>query len=616
LAGFVLESVTSEGGFGDQLKLVDLGDCEILRGYQFGRVRAGWARWAGSRQLWVRESPNGVFLIEGEPDRLPRINERARDWLPGRTGSFRGFEIERQNEAAPARVCAFVDPLGTRPIFLLRRGHRVLFADKLATIAVNAHGLECAWPELLEACVLGTLFSLGTTVVGAHQLLPGERLDINGNEIALRNGATYPLGPAPEPQPDAAVRLGEALRTAIAETWTDPECRLLLSGGLDSRLLLGLAEGRRKALTLDWYPEETLITQRVAAACEADLKLLPFREDDYCVRMQYGYLVTAGVQQSPLVNNLGMALAWRRSGISAVTHGYFHNSIFRGWTAGPWQRYPDLKTPLAQYMGTRAHYFDKFNDFPHRLQKAALGLISSEGRRLLQTQLKALADSIEPVIVDGFDLTFERLIMKQVARQIYFGIFLGWLEEIDVASPVFQAAAWRWYASTHPADRHHDRAVIELYQMIGRGLADIPDFSSGKAVGAETAEAAQAWRNQFWFPAARAIARTARRFRAAPPPMIRSGRDWDQVYRQPAIANALLEGLDGLKNNPLFDWGAISAERDGFLVGERKSSAVLWMLAKAGQWRKFVDAGGDEHPAVRHIAETAPLDPLPASAGR
>ncbi len=608
MAGFVLESVTSEGGFGDRLKLVDLGDCEILRGYEFGRVRAGWTRWAGSRQLWIRQSRNGVFFVEGEPDRFPIANETARDWLPGRTGSFRGFEIKRPNDGAPARICAFVDPLGTRPIFWLRSGDRVLLADKLATIIANTRGGEAAWPSLLEAAVLGSLYSPGTTVVGAHQFRPGEVVDIDGDRVTVHAGTTYPLGPASHPGHDAGFRLGEALRTAVRETWTDPDCHLLLSGGLDSRLILGLAEDKRRAMTIDWYPDETVIAERVADICGTDLKLLPFRDEDYCSRMQNGYLVTGGVQQSSFVNNLGMATVWRKSGVSALIHGYFHNSIFRGWAAGRWLRFPDLTTTLAKLMGSKAHYFDKYNDFPPRIRTAIVDLISAEGRAVLREQLALLADTIEPVVIDGFDLTFERLIMKQVARQIYFGNFLGWIEEIDVASPVFHAAAWEWYASTHPADRHLDRALIDLYQMIGRGLAEIPDFTSLKPVGANTAEPPHAWQNQVWFPAARAIVKTVRHFKSAPPPEIRPGRDWDQVYRQATIVEALLEGLDSLKDNPLFNWASISAALDGYLAGKLKNSTILWSLAKAGQWQKFVASGGVGHSAVRAVTAAAPLD--------
>ena len=607
MAGFVIESIALRESFVDRLRLVDLGECEIVRGYAFGRVRAGWARWHGSRQLTVRESRDQLLFIEGEPDRQPGPNETAREWLPGRTGSFRGFEIEQPSGGGPARISVFVDPLATRPIFLLSGTSRVLVADKLSTIVANARGLECGWPQLLEAAVLGSLYSPGTTIRDVQQLAPGEIVDVDGVKTSHRTGTTYPLDCAQKPQPDAAARLGEALRTAIGDTWTDPDGRLLLSGGLDSRLILGLAVGERKAMTLDWHPEETPIARRVAAACAADLKLLPFCAEDYRTRMQHGYLVTAGAHDSRLVNNLGMAAGWRRSGIPAIVHGYFHNTIFRGWIAGRWQRHPDLSTVLAQYMGAKAHYFDSFNQFPLRIQAEVVRLLSPEGRRLLEQQLGALAERIRPITIDGFDLTLERLVMSQVARQINFGIFLGWLEEIDIESPVFHEAVWRWYASTHPADRHRDRAVYQLYQIVGRGLAEIPDFSTGRPIRPATAESRETWRNQFWFPAARAIARAGRRLAPPAPPTTPSGgHDWESVYRQPTIIDALQAGIAALDDNPLFDSNAIRVTLSGYLRGELNNSDSLWMLAKMGQWRSFVDRSDQGIPAIRTVAAAEP----------
>lgn len=607
MAGFVIESIAGGDRFSGRLKLVDLGECEIIRGYALGHVRAGWARWAGSRQLTIRESRDRVLFIEGQPDREPRPGETARDWLPGRTGSFRGFEIELLGAGEPARICVFVDPLGTRPIFLWNGAGRVLMADKLSSIVANTTGLECAWPQLLEAAVLGSLYSPGTAILGVQQLGPGEIVDVDGVETSRRQGTSYPLASAQKPRPDAAFSLGQALRTAIGETWTDPNARLLLSGGLDSRLILGLAEGARKAMTLDWHPEETPIARRVAAACAADLELVPFCAEDYCTRMQYGFLVTAGLHDSRLVNNLGMATRWRRDGISAIVHGYFHNTIFRGWTAGRWQRYPDRSTTLAGFMDKKAQYFDNFGHFPLRTRTEIVRLLSAEGRQLLQQQLGALADSIEPVIVDGFDVTFERLVMGQVARQIYFGIFLGWLDEIDVESPVFHEASWRWYASTHPADRHRDRAVFELYQTIGRGLADIPDFTTGNAVRPESAEPAESWRNQFWFPAARAVARAGRRLaRPAAPTQHSRGHDWEEVFRQGPIVDALQAGLEPLYDSPLFDKTAITLALKAYLDRETGSADPLWALAKAGQWANFVNASERDHRAIRVVPDEEP----------
>jgi hypothetical protein len=336
--------------------------------------------------------------------------------------------------------------------------------------------------------------------------------------------------------------LEEALRIAIGETWTEADGRLLLTAGLDSRLILGLSEGKRKAMTVDWWPRETAITRQVAAACGADFEVIPFSPDDYHEMMLNGYLVTA-MHQSRYVNQLGIARRWRQAGIQAITHGYFHNSAYRGWLSERWQRYSDLDTPLAAYMGSKAHHFDIFDQY-FSTRPRVLSLLSGEGHRNLKYQLGRLADSIVPVIVDGFDLTFERRILQNIVRQVYFSVFLGWIEEIDIESPIFHPAIWRWYASTHPSDRYNDNAVNLLYQTVGRGLA----------------------------------------------------------------------GIEEIKGNPLFDTHALESTVVAYLDGDDSVRDALWPAAITGQWHRFVQSAGADHPAVRTVARSNPSC-APASIG-
>jgi hypothetical protein len=504
------------------------------------------------------------------------------------------------------RVCAFVDPLGTRPIYLLSNRKRVCLADKLSTIVANTPGLECDWGGLLEGAVLASMYSAGTSVQRVEQLLPGEIVEIDGVSISRRHRSPYALDLAAKPDPSTPARLGQALKRAVAETWTEPEGRLLLSGGLDSRLILGLAEGPRKTMTVDWYPSETEIVRQIAAACGADLEVLPFVPGDYCERMQNGFLITAAMHQSRNVGQLGIARRWRSAGIPAITHGYFHNTIFRGWMSERWRRFPDRDSPLYDYMGLNSNYFDGFGQYRSMAPKV-LALLSAEGRHELKHQLGRLSESIEPVTVDGFDLTFERRMLGQVVRQVYFSWFLAWLEEIDVESPVFHPAVWHWYSATHPVDRYNDKAVHLLYQTIGRGLAEIPDLSTGKPVRPVREDRRIRWRNQLWYPAARRALRTARRFglwEPRPLPSIPS-QDWEKVFRQQPIVEALYAGIEEIRGNPLFDARQLSSALGVYLSGDNSYLDALWAVAAIGQWHQFVQNAGAQHHAVRTIPEGA-----------
>lgn len=606
MAGFAIHVRPSGRDFSNPLKLVDLGACDDMQCRSFLNIGCAWTRWTGSRQLTVHENTRRMLFVEGEPDRLPTANETAATWLPGRTGSFRGFEIEVVPGGGPARLCAFVDPLGTRPIFVLNRDNAVLVADKLSTVVANVARLECNWGPILEAAVLGSTYSADTTVRGIVQLPAGGIVEVEAGKVGYRQGTVYELETGARPDPDAPRRLGDALRHAVEETWTDLDCRLTLSGGLDSRLILGIAEPGRKTMTFEWEVGETPIALQVAAACESENRVIPFREEDYCAGMLSGYLVTGAMQQSRFVNNLGMATNWRRSGIPGITHGYFHNTVFRGWMSSYWQRYPDTNTPLARYMKKKAHFFDMFGHYPLRHRERVLQLLSPDGRELIARQLGALADSIESVVFDGFDLTFERFVLNRVARQIYFGIFLGWIEEIDVVSPVFHEASMRWYATTHPADRQQDQAIIQLYQQLGRGLADIPDYATGRPIRPRPPRPPAAWRNQFWFPPARALVHAARRLNPTPclprpPPQIAKGlHRWKSTFRQAPILAALEEGIATMQDTGLYDRVALGALLDDYLAHDTVSEDVLWAIAVGGQLAKFVATAGAGGSAVRN----------------
>jgi hypothetical protein len=602
MSGFVVESAVSNNAYSWPLRLVDLGQCEMVATRSLGRTRAAWARWDNSRHLLVLESPTRLLFLEGQPDRLPGRDEPLEQWLDGRGGSFRGFEIEfPDGSRQPERITVFVDRMGSRPVFIRSEAGRVCFADKLSTVVANSPGLECDWGALLECAVIGSTTSAPTSIRDVTMLAPGEVLEIDRANISSRRRRPVVLDSGARPNPDAPKRLEQALRTAVADTWMDSDACLLLSGGLDSRLVLGLSPAATpKTATLDIYPEESVIARKVAAARGADFRLLPFPAEHYCTVMQKGYLVTGGMHQSNLVAFLGLGYEWRKSGIPAIVHGYFHNTIFRGWVAERWQKYPDLDFLLVPYMGPKAHYFD---DFPHNrtLVEEVIALLSEEGRQLLKRQLTMLADQLEPVVVDGFDLTYERLMLKEVARQVNFAGFAGWMEEIDVVSPVFHPEVWRWYATTHPADRHRDLAVRRLYQTLGYGFADIHDLNSGP-VRPLPKDWRETIRNQPWFPAARRIKRKLSRYRKPrQATQTHAPLDYDAIYRQQTIVEALSLGVEALRDNPLFDRAALDTALAGYLAGNNRPAHYLWTVASAGQWHQFVKTCGADEVAVREV---------------
>ncbi|MBV8807311.1 MAG: hypothetical protein JO033_01440 [Acidobacteriaceae bacterium] len=569
------------------MKLVDLGASEVIGSWELGNSRVAIGHWESSRHWRITRTPKRLVLIEGQPDRHPALGESIEDWLIGRAGSFRGFEIEEPAETAYAKVRVFTDPLGTRPVYFLVSRDRVCISDKLSTVVLNSpSGAEPDWGGLLEAAVLGTLYSDKTTVKDAVLLVPGEALEFEGRTLVRRWKNTLPLDAsftAGEVMARPAETLRFALEKAIGETWTDPEIRLLLSGGLDSRILLTLAPGPRKALTVQLYSRETDITQQVAEVAGADLEVVPV--PDYEFPLRWAYLVTGASHDPKFLTHLGLVQNWRKQGISGITHGYFHNTLYRSWAAGPVRRYPNQSSPFFEWMGRNGYYLDRYGCRPANLPRQFYELLSEEGKIVLHRQFRELSDSLISVIVDGYDLTFERRLMGFVARQIYFAGMLAWYEGVDVVSPVFQPSLWTWYTFSHPRDRERDWAIREIFLSLEHPAAKLPDSNTGRPIAHLKIDWRDRIRNQFWYPTFRAIYQSLFH---QPQPYPESAMRWGSRFRELGTLAALEDGVSVLRDNPLFDRSRVQVALDAYRGGDNQFVDAICALAKFGQWQRLV----------------------------
>ena len=587
LSGFVVQNSADISNLPLAMKLIDLGDCEVAGTFELGGAQAAWTYWNNSHQWYITRSENRLLLIEGQPDRYPEASESVEHWLQGRFGSFRGFEIVREGPpTGPATVRVFVDPLCTRPVYYLATGKSVCIADKLSTVIINSdEAVEPDWGGVLEGAVLGTLYSNKTTIVDAVWVAPGEALEFEGGVLRRRWKNPLPVDTSlreSEVLADPAKTLQYALEKAIRETWTDTETRLLLSGGLDSRILLMLAPGRRKTLSLELYTSEARITEQVAEAAGAELDIVP--APDYEFPMKWAYLVTGAMHDSRFVTHLGLVSDWRKRGIPGVTHGYFHNTMYRGWTAGPYEKYPERQSVLYQWMGRNAYYLDKYGCKHERLLRQFHSLLNGDGKALLERQLREFSDALQPVVIDGYDLTFERRLLEFVSRQIYFCVMLGWYEGVDVASPVFQPALWTWYALSRPRHRDRDWAVRELFLTLQHPAAKLPDANTGQPVAHLKPNPRDKIRNQFWYPAARAA---YKKWFWKPKPYEESGMHWAERFREPKTFEAVSDGINNLLDNPLFDRARVQSALEDFRNGNNDLVDTICASMAVGQWQRL-----------------------------
>jgi len=592
------------------LRLVDLGVCTHREGFVGGPARAAWVRAEQSRHWFVRRTSEAVLVIEGSPDRLPRDGESLQQWLPGRWGSFRGFEIAVAASPDSAKIAAFVDPLCTRPIFYKTSPGQLLIADKLSTLALNDRG-DCAphWDAVLPAMILGSAYLYhSTTLEGAGEIAAGETVLFDGVQLSSRLSNTMPADEATSPEAvrsDPTGSLKRALEASVRDCWSDGAAALMLSGGLDSRAILALAGDARKAVTLEMSARETELARQIAQAANAEFFALPFPRDEWLHRLQEGYWIAAASRDSEFVNDIGLNQRLAALGIQAIAHGYLFDTLLKGWLIRPRHQHVDLSNTVYGLMGPAGvHFRETTSRASFHADKDVLGLLSEQGKRQAVAQLKVVAASLRPVSEGQFDITFERHILGWVSKQVHYGCYLSWLEGLDLHSPVFHPALWSWYRNSRAEDRYLGKAYRQMLRTLGHPVFGVADANTGAPIGAAEARWTERAQDKLWYRALRVLWRTVRRDKPAPFTDARSG-----VFRG-TEGKALFEfALETLRGNRLFNAAALERALAEFLEGQDRPFEPLMTIAGAAQWQDLL-ANRHQHSAPQ-IQEVTPEQPAP-----
>lgn len=609
MAGFCIE-VRRDGGVPTRsLRLVDVSQRSVSESFQTEGIAAAWIHPQESRHYWVRHAAGYLLFIEGAPDRLPRKGESLLDWLTGRWGSFRGFEILRASNEEPTQVTAFVDPLCTRPIFYRAVGSQVLIADKLATLSLNSiDDATLNWDAVLEAMLLGSVYRYHlTTLAGAEEIAPGEALVFRGNRIAASH--SNPL-PDDEATSAAAVRadpegsLTQALRRSVRECWTDTNAALLLSGGLDSRAILALAGEGRKAVTIEKTARETEIAQQIAEACRAELIALPYRQDEWLLRAQLGFWLANGTHDSEFINDVGLAERLAPLGIHAIAHGYLFDTILKGWLIRPLHQHADLsQTVLGRLGPAGAHFRDTSSRASFYSDTDLLGMLSKDGKQQAITQLRGTAASLKPVSDGRLDITFERHVLPWVSKQVHYGCYVSWMEGLDLSSPVFHPALWSWYWHSSAEDRYLGRAYRRALVGLRHPAFAVPDANTGAPISIPKERWTDTAQDQLWYRTARRIWRTVRKDRQPPFRDKRSDR-----FRSPEGRELFEFGVETLRANPLFDGAALQRAAKDFFDGNDRPFEPLLTTTGVAQWCDLVSQGKSYSASQIKVVEISDQD--------
>lgn len=604
MASFVL---TSSGSVlpNPPLKLIDLGSHDSCERVEEDGFEALWTCRPEGKQLKVLRERERLLWIDGQVDRYPAANEPIENWLPGRWGSFRGFEIRRGNQPT---LRAFVDPLGTRPIYYVTRGAKHYVSDKLSTLMLNLAGvLEVNWGAVLEAAVVGTLYSQDTTVEGAEQMKPGEVIEFRdgGTQVSFKLAVPEQDLTEKEVRADPAGTLLRAVTTAVRETWTDSEAGLLLSGGLDSRLALAVSPSGRKAMTVTTHENrESRVARQIAEICGAEFQHWVSPAEHYRDVLRTSFLITAAAADPQQAHHLGLGAQWRARGVRAITHAYLFDALLKGNRLFPRQRYVSRRTPLYGLLGEKAVLFAGRR--PGRNEEHAgeqiVSTLRPEARRLLQERLHDLVSTVEPREVAGLETGLADLYLRSIPKATSYPVLLGWIEELDVLSPVFHPALWWWRCLSHPADLYKGKALRMALLQTGHPVTKVADTNTGRPPELPSRDWADLLRNQPFFPVLRNARDLLRSFRSPGAPAETDDGSWPPlapVFREGEGLAILEEGLGFLTLEPFFDREAIWRLLDAYRAGDGRCVEPLLTLSAIGRWAAFA------RDAERHSGQRA-----------
>jgi hypothetical protein len=374
------------------------------------------------------------------------------------------------------------------------------------------------------------------------------------------------------------------MKLAVTESWTDKESALLLSGGLDSRLVLALAGPGRRAITVGLYDSETEVARQLAACCGAGFQVFPYLPPDALRSAKLSTAVGGAMHDPHFFNHLGMGERWGSEGVSAVTHAFLFDTLMKGCFQLPAGRLSH--SLLAQSMPNAARYF---------IQTAGRGsdmapddilrMLSPRGREAAHERLSALDGSIDVQNDGGLDVTYENLVLARVTRQIHYGALLGWMEEFDVSSPVFHPALWTWRRYSRASDRFNGKAFIGMLLSLDHDVVNIVDANTGSTPRVPPILWQDAVRNNLLY---QRFVQPLWKKLAGAKAAVSFSSGLGNYLREPAAMEFLTSWARQNAGSEWFDEAAIESYLAKFKAGEDRYIEPLMACVSAARWQHVV----------------------------
>ena len=528
----------------------------------------------------VSESAAELVLQLAKADRLDRL------------GAANGQFCALVHDGGTHRLSLITDRLATFPLHYWHQAGELVFATQLLTLMADTRV-----PRRVDADALAQLFTMQrtigcTTPLAGVRAMPAACIMVF-DAVGRREQRYWNLEwRAPDfSLSEGAELLATAFRNALARQASGPRVGLLLSGGVDSRIVLAAADrGRMSSWTTASYdanPELALARELAGMFGSEHHALIVEPKDTLSVLdrtvMESSGLYPASTPMSAFLPDVGRRCdsILTGHGIDYTLRGYYLPSRFAE-IAGSRTRLPALRSISGRPTG--AEVLDNLRQGPPR---ATIERIVQGRRRtgwwrgLAATMEETLApwlDSADPYNAwDGF-------ILHSVSKHYAFTGMMAVRAVGDLRMPAFDNEVFDIYLRMPPSWRCSGRMTQLALERLSPAAFRMANANTGFRAGLHP------WLEITALMGRAALRRLRLARRRAAPSAVQSTGSWQNVtalYRDEpsyrAHFQAIRERLDGLSFG-ILDHDAMRSCIDEHLDGRAKHTKLLRQLLTHDAW--------------------------------
>lgn len=337
------------------------------------------------------------------------VLEAWRAWGRGALRRLRGMFALAVHDAATGCLTLARDPLGIKPMYVMRRGDGVVFASELkALVAALGPELSIDPAAMVASALYYWLPPQYDAVREVHKLPAGSWAEYRPDGSSVSGEYWNPADVAARAARGPRMDLAETIESSVAaHLVADVPVASFLSGGLDSSIITALAHRsdpsieaytiafRSQDQRLEAMPDDARYARRLAAHLGIRLHEIEISPDVVDLLPRMVDILDEPIGDPAAINTLLMCDAARDAGVKVLLSGMGADELFGGY-----------RKHLACLLGTR------YQRLPGRLR----GTVRSAVRRL---PVAAGGRGIRTVRWAQRFLTFAELPEEEAFRRSY-----------------------------------------------------------------------------------------------------------------------------------------------------------------------------------------------------